>query len=273
MAENFSLCLIGAMDSLWFHQIILFPQPFSLYLPKTLKPQENYSKSTITSPSSSLSLSSSLAEDVSSAVCPLPHQENSGISSPLTPPDDSKNEEDKEVKKRPTRVSLRSNRSRSHSSSPSTQKRQRNHRHSTSCSLGGKLQKSMNCRSLKDLELEEVKGFMDLGFIFEKEHLNPRMISVVPGLLRLGFFKTKQKKTELMNLAADELPKDDDIEAEQEEEIRGVIRPYLSEAWLIKRPDSPLLNLRVPRVYAAADMKKHLKFWARTVASEVHQEC
>ena len=126
----------------------------------------------------------------------------------------------------------------------------------------------MSCRSLEDLELEEVKGFVDLGFIFKKEHLNARMISVVPGLLRLGFFRTKQKTEP--NLAADELPKDDDIEQEEE---RGVIRPYLSEAWLIKRPDSPLLNLRVPRVSAAADMKKHLKFWARTVASVVQQEC
>ncbi|KAE8717000.1 putative Peroxidase 21 precursor [Hibiscus syriacus] len=85
---------------------------------------------------------------------------------------------------------------------------------------------------------------MDLGFTFTKEHLNPTMIRVVPGLLRLGF---------------------------EQEKKRVVVRPYLSEAWLIKRPDSPLLNLR-PRVYAAADMKKHLMFWARIVASVVRQE-
>ncbi|XWS66911.1 hypothetical protein CRYUN_Cryun05aG0241200 [Craigia yunnanensis] len=267
MGDNFSLCLIGAMDRLWFHQIIMFSEPFSLYFTKTLKPQLPYSESTTTSPSSSLSLSS-LAEDISTVVCPLSDQENSAISSPLTPPDDSKKEEE-EVKKKPTRVSLSSSRSCSHSSSPSTQKRQRNHRYSTSCSLRGKLQKSMSCWSLKDLELEEVKGFMDLGFIFKNENLNARMITVVPGLLRLGFFKTKQKIE--LNLAADELHKDDD-DIEQEEE-KGVIRPYLSEAWLIKRPDSPLLNLKVPTVSAAADMKKHLKFWARTVASDVQQEC
>ncbi|XP_022745220.1 uncharacterized protein LOC111295761 [Durio zibethinus] len=266
MADNFSFCLIGAMDSLWFHEVILFSEPFSLYFPKTLKPRLPYSEysttTTTTSPSSSLSLSS-LAEDISTAVCPLLHQGNSAIPSPLTPLDDSKNEE--EVKKRPTRVTLNSSRSRSHSSSPSTQKRQiRNHRLSTSGSLAGKLQKSTSCRSLKDLELEEVKGFMDLGFIFKKEHLNARMISVLPGVLRLGFFKTE------LNRAADELPKDDDIE---QGEGKGVIRPYLSEAWLIKRPDSPLLNIRVPRVTAAADMKKHLKLWARTVVSVVQQEC
>ncbi|XVF55444.1 hypothetical protein PTKIN_Ptkin06aG0036400 [Pterospermum kingtungense] len=130
----------------------------------------------------------------------------------------------------------------------------------------------MSCRSLKDLELEEVKGFMDLGFIFKKEHLNPRMISVVPGLLRLGFFRTTKQKTE-PNIALADDDDDDDVEQEEEEVVRGVRRPYLSEAWLIKRPDSPLLNLKVPRISAAADMKKHLKFWARTVASVVQQEC
>lgn len=165
------------------------------------------------------------------------------------------------MKKR-AKVGSVSSRNRSHSSSPSTKMRQRNRRHSTSRSLGGKLKKSTSCKSSEDLELEEVKGFMDLGFIFKKEHLDSRMIDVVPGLLRLGFHKTQP------NLPADEheVPKDDDDDDND-------TRPYLSEAWLIKRPDSPLLNLKVPRVSAAADMKKHLKCWARTVASVVQQEC
>ncbi|PPD82789.1 hypothetical protein GOBAR_DD20290 [Gossypium barbadense] len=200
MADNLSLSLIGAMDRLWFHQIILFPEPISLFSFKPLKPQQPYSESTATPTSPS---ATSLAEDnISTPVCPLfDHQ-------PLAPA------------------------------------RLRNHRHSTSRSLGGKLKKSTSCKSLEDLELEEVKGFMDLGFKFKKEHLDSRMIDVVPGLLRLGFLKTQP------NLPADE-----------------------HEAWLIKRPDSPLLNLKVPRVSAAADMKKHLKCWARTVASVVQQEC
>ncbi|GMJ03015.1 hypothetical protein HRI_003970700 [Hibiscus trionum] len=217
MAYNFSLCLIAAMDRLWFQQIILFPE--TQLQPK--QPQlQPYSES---SSSSSLSLSS-VADQQEAA------------------PDGSRNREE-QTKKR----SRRGNHSRLHSSP--TQK----------------LRKSTSCRSLKDLELEEVKGFMDLGFIFTKEHLNPTMIHVVPGLLRLGFPK-RIKSTE----QDDELQKDDGTE--QEEKKRVVIRPYLSEAWLIKRPDSPLLNLRVPRVSAAADMKKHLKFWARTVASVVQQE-
>ncbi|KAG4184108.1 hypothetical protein ERO13_A09G151150v2 [Gossypium hirsutum] len=243
------------MDRLWFHQIILFPEPISLFSLKPLQPLQPYSESiaTPTSPSAT-----SLAEDnISTPVCPLfDHQ-------PLAPADDSKNEEEEEEMKKRARRGSVSSRSRSHSSSPSTEKRLRNHRHSTSRSLG----------SLEDLELEEVKGFMDLGFIFKKEHLDSRMIDVVPGLLRLGFLKTQP------NLPADEHEvskdddDDDDDDIEQEKQESGVIRPYLSEAWLIKRPDSPLLNLKVPRVSAAADMKKHLKCWARTVASVVQQEC
>ncbi|MBA0800752.1 hypothetical protein Gohar_011169 [Gossypium harknessii] len=265
MADNLSLSLIGAMDRLWFHQIILFPEPISLFSLKPLKPQQPYSESTATPTSPS---AKSLAEDnISTPVCPLfDHQ-------PLAPADDSKDEEEEEEMKKRARRGSVSSRSRSHSSSPSTEKRLRNHRHSTSRSLGGKLKKSTSCKSLEDLELEEVKGFMDLGFIFKKEHLESRMIDVVPGLLRLGFLKTQP------NLPADEHEvskdddDDDDDDIEQEDQESGVIRPYLSEAWLIKRPDSPLLNLKVPRVSAAADMKKHLKCWARTVASVVQQEC
>lgn len=70
---------------------------------------------------------------------------------------------------------------------------------------------------------------------------------------------------------------------QEEEHIHGItkeggeeetlpIRPYLSEAWLIRRPDSPLLNLRVPRASPAAEMKQHLRYWARTVASVIEQE-
>uniref|UniRef100_A0A6N2NK64 Uncharacterized protein n=1 Tax=Salix viminalis TaxID=40686 RepID=A0A6N2NK64_SALVM len=33
-----------------------------------------------------------------------------------------------------------------------------------------------------------------------------------------------------------------------------------------------ILNLRVPKISAGTDMKKHLMFWARTVASEIQQE-
>lgn len=133
----------------------------------------------------------------------------------------------------------------------------------------------MSMRSLGELELEELKGLMDLGFTFKKENINPRMMSLVPGLQRLRVgAHSNNKKTQ--NSSDD----DDDVEelankddgGDDEVEVE-VTRPYLSEAWLIKRPDSPLLNLRLPtRVSSAADMKKHLKSWARTVASEIQQE-
>lgn len=135
----------------------------------------------------------------------------------------------------------------------------------------------MSMRSLGELELEELKGLMDLGFTFKTENINPRMMSLVPGLQRLRVgTHSNDKKTqnssddddveELANTDNDHDGGDDEVEVE-------VTRPYLSEAWLIKRPDSPLLNLRLPtRVSSAADMKKHLKSWARTVASEIQQE-
>ncbi|KAE8705979.1 hypothetical protein F3Y22_tig00110411pilonHSYRG00001 [Hibiscus syriacus] len=169
------------MDRLWFHQTILHSQPFSLFPNKTLKPQQPYSES----PLSSRSESSLAEKNIPASFCPVPDPE------PLTPSE----EEEKWRKELEEGV------------------------HSTSCALGGKLKKSTSCKSLKDLELEEVKGFMDLGFIFKKEHLDSRMINVVPGLLRLGFFETES------NPGADHELRNDDI-----------MRPYLSEAWLIKDP-------------------------------------
>ncbi|KAJ7976983.1 Rna exonuclease 3 [Quillaja saponaria] len=156
---------------------------------------------------------------------------------------------------------------RSHSTSSSTQKSPKNLRRSASLHI---LPKSMSCRTLGELELEEVKGFMDLGFIFKKEHLSPRMMSVLPGLQRLGVHKNEQN-TKLMD-AKKTVQDDNDDGDEIEEGSRSVIRPYLSEAWLIRKPDSPLLNLRMPKVSTAADMKKYIRSWARTVASVIQQE-
>ncbi|MQL79600.1 hypothetical protein Taro_012057 [Colocasia esculenta] len=113
-------------------------------------------------------------------------------------------------------------------------------------------------KSFSELEQDELKGFMDLGFEFHKESLSPRMMSVLPGLQRLG------KK-------ANELVKEEEGEATVKGKAR---RPYLAEAWLIKRPNSPLLNLKMlPAISTGgADMKKQIRFWARTVASTIHQE-
>ncbi|GMY14720.1 hypothetical protein FCV25MIE_09959 [Fagus crenata] len=253
MANYYSLGLVAAMDRLWFHQIILFSEPIisGQKNPQTTKPN-----------SVSLAYSPLPDEEISSAISLLPDEEISSDSSPISPTNDSNNEdEEKEISQkesRPTRLNLIRSRNRPHSSSPTTQKRSKN----LGNSAMRRLHKSMSCKSLGDLEIEEVKGFMDLGFIFKKEHLSPRMMSVVPGLQRL-VHKNKQST---------KLTVKDNETGESKGESGGVKRPYLSEAWLIKRPNSPLLNLRMPSASTADDMKKHIRFWARTVASAIQQE-
>uniref|UniRef100_A0A803PB83 Uncharacterized protein n=1 Tax=Cannabis sativa TaxID=3483 RepID=A0A803PB83_CANSA len=225
------------MDRLWFQQIILVSQPISLpqSTSKSLSPSHHFMSSSLEDEKDH--------EDLSSDFSHSSNSSNSSESSsesliPKLPKDDHHDDYEEKLinkKKRPTRSRLvagsRLMMLRSHSSSPSTKNRK-----SCPSPIAMVLEKSMSCKSLGELELEELKGFMDLGFIFRKEHVSPRMVNLLPGLQRL-------------------------------EQV-----PYLSEAWLIRKPSSPLLNLRVPRVTAAADMKKHLKFWARTVASEIHQE-
>lgn len=166
-------------------------------------------------------------------------------------------------KERQTRLLNVMDSTRPRSSSPSAEKYWRN----LSC-LGSirRLQKTVSCKSLGELELEEAKGFMDLGFVFEKEKVSKRMMSLIPGLQRL------EKQKDDKKIVYDEHEHDDENEDEDDDESRGIMRPYLSESWLIRRPDSPLLNLRVPRTSKAADMKKYLKYWARTVASSIQQE-
>jgi hypothetical protein len=62
MANHFSLCLIGAMDRLWFHQIILFSEPISqLSLSSPPFPDDEISSamSSVLLPDEEISLSSS----------------------------------------------------------------------------------------------------------------------------------------------------------------------------------------------------------------------
>ncbi|KAF8042564.1 hypothetical protein BT93_A1025 [Corymbia citriodora subsp. variegata] len=250
-----SICLVGVMDRLWFHQIIFFSDPVSsLGGSKTRDPQEHDLRTVIRcQPSSMPELPPPDTELRSMAEeSPLAGHSCSSLDPSYSSMDDTNKSEETEEEIRPTRVTnlIASRARRSYSSSPSAKKRPRKQ-----FSEAKKLLKSMSCRSFEELEMKEVKGFMDLGFIFKKEHLSPRMVSVIPGLQRLGQDASIQKSTE-----------------NDEEGKREIMRPYLSEAWLIKRPDSPLLNLRMPQAYAASDMKKHLRSWARTVASEIQQE-
>ncbi|XP_042506244.1 uncharacterized protein LOC122082625 [Macadamia integrifolia] len=245
MANHCYHNLLGAMDLLWFHHIILFSEPITILSLKTTKP---ISETPVSSLSSQNLPSSTPSEN-----------EISSASSASTTQDDLYN---KEEESRPTRLKIATTKIRAQSSSPLVKKIPNRHRYSGSADgEGRRLRRTKSCKSLWELEYEELKGFNDLGFEFKKELVTPRMMSVIPGLQRLEEYQF-----------ADEAPKEDEFEVDRKEEKRGVMRPYLSEAWLIKRPDSPLLNLKIPRASAAADMKKHLRFWARTVAAVIQQE-
>lgn len=257
------------MDNLWFHQIILSSEPISGLGKNSLETTaQPFSKSLAVLPPS-LSLPTLPHAEISSAISLLPDGEISSDSSPSTPQEEYYSNEDQEkeisqLNEIPSRLSRIRCRNGSCSSSPSTRKRRKNLADSIT---KGRLPKSMSCKTLGELELEEVKGFMDLGFRFNKEHLSPRMLTVVPGLQRLAVYEDKQS-TDLIDVA--EVGKHD--ETEEGTEKRLIQRPYLSEAWFIKIPDSPPQNLRMPRASTAAGMKKHIRSWARTVASVIQQE-
>lgn len=98
------------------------------------------------------------------------------------------------------------------------------------------LNQSWSRKSLSDLEEEEVQGFRDLGFTFNKDDMSPSLLVMIPGL---------QEKKEV-----------------DDQQVR---RPYLSEAWMVQRPSPPTLNW-VERS-SDLDMKEQLRVWARSVAS------
>lgn len=108
--------------------------------------------------------------------------------------------------------------------------------------------KKKGSKSLSELEFEELKGFLDLGFTFSEEETDSRLLSIVPGLQRLG------KK------AVEDDPEDETV----------VSRPYLSEAWSFDRKEEdPLMYWRISAVGNEMDMKNQLKYWAHAVASTV----
>ncbi|XAR50810.1 hypothetical protein NMG60_11005251 [Bertholletia excelsa] len=111
-------------------------------------------------------------------------------------------------------------------------------------------------RSLSELEFKELKGFMDLGFVFtEKDKNSNDLVSILPGLQRLG------KEV------------DNGGDEEEEEEKGAVSRPYLSEAWDVlkqSKVEKPLMvNRRIGDLGNEMDMKEHLRIWAHKVASTV----
>ncbi|KAK7245543.1 hypothetical protein RIF29_40389 [Crotalaria pallida] len=112
--------------------------------------------------------------------------------------------------------------------------------------------KKRESKSLSDLEFEELKGFMDLGFVFSKEDKDSSLASIIPGLQRLG--------------------KNGEEEHEEDCDVSEIPRPYLSEAWEVekrRKKKNPLMNFNVPVLNNENDMKDSLRLWAHTVASTV----
>ncbi|KAK7247191.1 hypothetical protein RIF29_42068 [Crotalaria pallida] len=109
-------------------------------------------------------------------------------------------------------------------------------------------------KSLSDLEFEELKGFMDLGFVFSEEDKDSSLATIIPGLQRLG-------------------KKNEQVEDSNDYDESLVPRPYLSEAWEVlderKKKENPLMNWKVPAIKNETDMKDSLRMWAHTVASTV----
>ncbi|XP_057433502.1 uncharacterized protein LOC130726272 [Lotus japonicus] len=105
-------------------------------------------------------------------------------------------------------------------------------------------------KSLSDLEFEELKGFMDLGFVFSEKDKDSSLASIIPGLQRFG----------------------NNAEEEKDSNESAIQRPYLSEAWEDqerRKKDKPLMNWKINAVNNEIDMKDSLRWWARTVVSTV----
>ncbi|KAJ0046553.1 hypothetical protein Pint_04655 [Pistacia integerrima] len=87
-------------------------------------------------------------------------------------------------------------------------------------------------KSLSALESEEVQGFKDLGFTFDKKNLTPSVVDILPGL-------QEKKKEEL------------------DEEDNKMRKPYLSEAWLVQSCAPPPVPNWVSK-NSAEDMKTQI---------------
>ncbi|XP_042430739.1 uncharacterized protein LOC122017243 [Zingiber officinale] len=117
-----------------------------------------------------------------------------------------------------------------------------------SCNLDGRAMKELRKqKSLSELEKYEVKGFMDLGFVFRKEELSLEIMSMIPGLHR---------------------PEAMEEESCREEEKRKG-RPYLSEVRSSNERRSGFSVISVP--VFGTDMKKQLRSWAKEVAASIHR--
>ncbi|MCE3049284.1 hypothetical protein HAX54_044519 [Datura stramonium] len=113
-------------------------------------------------------------------------------------------------------------------------------------------------KSLSELEYEELKGFMDLGFDFSEEDVKSSLAEIIPGLQKLG----KNRDSDDIQQKVNFIEKSDQSRA----------RPYLSEAWEVlerKKRMDPLTTWKIPSMSNEIDVKHNLILWAHTVASTV----
>ncbi|KAL1555964.1 hypothetical protein AAHA92_11642 [Salvia divinorum] len=106
-------------------------------------------------------------------------------------------------------------------------------------------------KSMSELEFEEVKGFIDIGFVFsEADKGDSALVEIIPGLQKLG------QKTESR-----------DRKIEEASRIRA--KPYLSEAWEFYE-EKRLMKWMIPSsATSEMEIKDNLKCWAHTVASAI----
>lgn len=113
-------------------------------------------------------------------------------------------------------------------------------------------------RSLSALEFEEVKGFMDLGFVFDEEaEKDTSLVSIIPGLQKLR------------KMASDD---EEQVISYKEKSSGHVSRPYLSEAWGVsseRKGHKKSTKWKIPYAQNEIKMKDHLRVWAHNVASTV----
>ncbi|CAL9065235.1 uncharacterized protein LOC103972892 [Musa acuminata AAA Group] len=226
MAANASLGFQDAMDRIWFHRNILFLAPTGLDLPAMKK--------------MTTSSETQNSEPVPRCNSHKPKYKNKRPTTLVLG-----------LREPPTGV-LRSCPSFPTTSSDLKRESRSDRRRSRRRRA---MSRSRSYRSVTELENYEVKGFMDLGFVFRKEELSMEIMNIIPGLQRLG----KEGR-------------DDEASREEEEEDdEGVERPYLSEAWM--RHDLSVVSPSLqPRSPYGADMKRQLRFWAREVASVIHHK-
>ncbi|KAM1132429.1 hypothetical protein FF1_046824 [Malus domestica] len=248
--------LLNLFDSYWFGHEILSQkspsQPQQATNNPTLQVDESAQEETLELPILNLrSLSDQFLNTPSFSPSGTPKLQTIFSGEQVT--NFSKNDE---LPAHPTKSSRVSSSSSGSSSSSSSSSRRSSERKRRKRVLGPS-------KSLSELEFEELKGFMDLGFVFtEEDKDSSRLVSIIPGLQRLASCEEEDIR--------------DYQKEEEEEEDHGVVsrRPYLSEAWDVldqrKKENQMLMKWRIPAATnLGKDMKHHLRFWAHSVASSV----